>query len=88
MLIELQKLKKNSQQNNSETVTNEYDKETLKKDMYLLKRDKKLLMIENYLLRLKEYDNEISKNQKILSKIIQKHFQMRMIQKYLKKERK
>ena len=60
----------------------------LKKDMYLLKRDKKLLMIENYLLRLKEYDNEISKNQKILSKIIQKHLQMRMIQKYLKKERK
>ena len=35
---------KSSQQNNSETVTNEYDKEYLKKDIHLQKKNKKLLM--------------------------------------------
>ena len=39
------KVSKNSQQINSETVTNEYDKEILKKDIYLQKKYKKFLMI-------------------------------------------
>ena len=37
------KVSKNSQQNNSETVTNEHDKEIPKKDMYLQQKDRKLL---------------------------------------------
>ena len=36
---------KNSQQNNSKTVTNEHDKEIPKKDIYLLEKDKKILII-------------------------------------------
>ena len=39
------KVSKNSPQNNSETVTNEPDKEILKKDMYLQQKERKLLMI-------------------------------------------
>ena len=46
---EITKLSKNTQQNSSETVTNEKDKEIPKeipkKDIYLRKRDRKLLII-------------------------------------------
>ena len=38
------KVSKNSQQNNSETVTNDNDKEILK-EIYIQKKDRKLLMI-------------------------------------------
>ena len=38
------KLSKNSQQNNSETVTNDHDKEILEEKHYLQKKDKKLLL--------------------------------------------
>ena len=38
------KVSKYSQENNSETVTNEHDKEMAKKEIYLHKKDKKLLM--------------------------------------------
>ena len=38
------KVSKNSQQNNSETVTNEHDKEIPKEKYYLQKKGKKLLM--------------------------------------------
>ena len=41
----IMKVSKTSQQNNSEAVTNEYDKKFLKKDIYLQKKDRKLLMI-------------------------------------------
>ena len=40
-----QKFPKNSQQDNSETVTNENDKEIPKKEIYLQKKDKKLLIM-------------------------------------------
>ena len=36
------KASKNSQQNNSEKVTNENDKDITKEDIYLQKKDKKL----------------------------------------------
>ena len=39
------KVSKNSQQNNSETVTNEHDKEIPEERYINLKKDKKLLMI-------------------------------------------
>ena len=48
MITEYQKIikvSKNSQQNNSEIVTSESDKEILKKDIYLQKKDKKLLIM-------------------------------------------
>ena len=42
----MMKVSKNSQQNNSETVTKEHDKEILKeRNIYLQKKDRKLLMI-------------------------------------------
>ena len=40
----IMRVSKNSQQKNSETVTNEHDNEIPKKDMYFQKRDLKLLM--------------------------------------------
>ena len=39
------KVSKNSQQNSSETVTNENDKELPKEDIHLQKKDRKLLII-------------------------------------------
>ena len=36
---------KNSQQNNSKTVTNEHDKEIPKKDIYLQEKEKNILII-------------------------------------------
>ena len=39
--IKLQKLKKKSQQKNSEAVANENNKKNLKGDIYLLKKDKR-----------------------------------------------
>ena len=38
------RISKDSQQNNSETVTNEYDKEIPKEDIFLQNKGKKLLM--------------------------------------------
>ena len=43
LLRKLQNFQK-LEQNNSETVTNKYDKETAKKYVYIQKKDKKLLM--------------------------------------------
>ena len=43
--IKITGVSKSQQQNNSETVTTEHDKDILKKDIYLQKIDKKLLMI-------------------------------------------
>ena len=40
----IMRVSKNSQQKNSETVTNEHDNEIPKKDMYFQKRNLKLLM--------------------------------------------
>ena len=45
LLIELQKFQKNSQQNNSDTVTNENDKEIPKERYISPEKSKKLLMI-------------------------------------------
>ena len=39
------KILKTSQHNNSETVKNEHDKETPRKDIYFQMKDKKLLII-------------------------------------------
>ena len=39
------KILKTSQYNNSETLTNEHDKEIPRKDIYFQKKDKKLLII-------------------------------------------
>ena len=45
MADRITKFSKKLQQNNSETVTNENDKEIPKKDIYLQKKDKKLLIM-------------------------------------------
>ena len=45
LLIELKRFKKNSQQNDSEIVTNENDKEIPKERYKYQKKDKKLLAI-------------------------------------------
>ena len=73
------KLLKNSQQNNSETVKNEHDKE-IPKEIYLSPEERQEIVDE---LRLKCIMIEY---QKIHNKIIQKLLQMRMIKKYLKKD--
>ena len=39
------KVSKISQQNNSETITNEHDKDNLKKHIYLQKKDRRLLIV-------------------------------------------
>ena len=39
------KVSRNSPQKNSKTITNEYNKKYLKKDIYLQKKDRKLLII-------------------------------------------
>ena len=72
------KVLKNSQQNNSETVTNEDDRET--PNGRCVSPEERQKIIDE--LRLKLHNNEISKNQKI----IQRKLQMRMIKKYLKQD--
>ena len=52
------KLSKNSQKNNSETITSEQDKET-RKQRYVSPEEKPEIIDE---LRLEQYDNKISKN--------------------------
>ena len=62
----LQKFRKHSQQNNSEIVTNEHDKEIHKGGhISPVKRQK---IIDE--LRLKHYNNRISKNYKGFKKLI------------------
>ena len=52
------KVSKNSQQNNSETVTNEHDIE-IPKERYISPEERQEIIDE---LRLKQYNNGISKN--------------------------
>ena len=52
------KLSKNSQKNNSETITSEQDKET-RKQRYVSPEERPEIIDE---LRLEQYDNKISKN--------------------------
>ena len=76
---------KNSQQNNSETVTNDHYKEILK-EKYLSLQERQEIIYE---LRLKQYNDGVSKKkqefQKIHIKIIQRKLQMRVIKKCQKK---
>ena len=58
------KVLKNSQQNNSETVTNEHDKKILK-GKYVSPEEIQEIIDE---LRLKQYSNGISKNHKSFKK--------------------
>ena len=58
------KVSKSSQQNNSETVSHEHDKE-IPKERYI-SPDKRQEIIDE--LRWKEYNNRISKNHKRLKK--------------------
>ena len=74
----IRKVFKNLQQNNSETVTNENDRE-IPNERCVSPEERQEFIDE---LRLKKYNNEIPKNQKI----IQRKLQMRMIKKYLKKD--
>ena len=77
------KVPKNSKQNNSETVTNEYDKE-IPKERYISSEERQEIIDK---LRLKQYNNKISENYEGFShnNIIQRQLQMIMVKKCLKK---
>ena len=81
------KVSKNSQEINSETVTNEHDEE-IPNEKYISPEERQEI-IDELKLKLK-YNNKISENnksfKKIHNKIIQKKLQIRMIKKYLKKD--
>ena len=62
------KVSTNSQQNNSETVTNENDKE-IPKERYISSEERQDIIDE---LKLKLYNNEISKNHKSFKKFTTK----------------
>ena len=62
------KVSTNSQQNNSETVTNENDKE-IPKERYISSEERQDIIDE---LRLKLYNNGISKNHKSFKKFTTK----------------
>ena len=55
MANKITRISKDSQQNNSETVTNEYDKEIPKEDIFLQNKGKKLLMNWDWNSIIKEY---------------------------------
>ena len=62
------KVSKNLQQNNSETVTNEHDKE-IPKERYISPEERQNIIDE---LKLKQYNNRISKNNKSFKKFTTK----------------
>ena len=65
---------KTSQQNYSETVTDEHDKEKLKKDKYLQKNGKKLLMTWYQYNSVKQYNNGISKSNRFVRQCMKSIF--------------
>ena len=64
LLVKLWEFQKKSQQNNSETVTNEHDKE-IPKERYISPEKRQENIDE---LRLKQYNNGVSKNYKSFKK--------------------
>ena len=61
------RVSKNVQQNNSETVTNDHDKE-IAKERYVSPEERQEIIDEQ---RLKQYNNEISKNHKYIQRQLQ-----------------
>ena len=82
------KVLKNSQQNNSGTVINEYDKE-ISRGRYISPEERQEIInkLRTEIKIVKWCNIKISQNiQKIYNKIIQRHLQMKAIKKCLKKD--
>ena len=84
LLYQTLAVSKNSQQNNSETVTNEHDKEIPEERFISLEKKTRNYWWTVIKIEIMEYQ-KITNVSKIQNKIIQEQLKMRMIKKYLKK---